>query len=172
MGILSEQQRIALDKFAKQATIDMKLAVRTKKISNGRQSAVNASGSLDESIGYKLLPDGVEIYGNDYVYYLVYGRRGGNAPPFQSIREWIDDKGIVPDRGSTDEDKDGMAWAIVKTIAKEGTSIYKTFNGQDSGLFADIFDEESLAELGEQLMAAVSLEFESMIFNEFNNIAI
>ena len=65
-----------------------------------------------------------------------------------------------------------MAWAIVKTIAKEGTSIYKTFNGQDSGLFADIFDEESLAELGEQLMAAVSLEFESMIFNEFNNIAI
>ena len=38
MVIITEQQKIALEKFAAQAVLDMKLTVRTKRISNNRQS--------------------------------------------------------------------------------------------------------------------------------------
>ena len=61
MVIITEQQKIALEKFAAQAVLDMKLAVRTKRISNNRQSPVTASGRLDASISYALVSDGVRF---------------------------------------------------------------------------------------------------------------
>ena len=168
MVIITEQQKIALEKFAAQAVLDMKLAVRTKRISNNRQSPVTASGRLDASISYALVSYGVEIYANDYVYYLIYGRKPGRRPPFQVIRDWIDDKGIIPDAGADERSKDSMAWAVVKKMAKEGTTIYRTFGGNNSGLFDEVFSEEALQELTEELADAMFVQFESMVFDGLN----
>lgn len=166
---LTDSQIGALNKFGSQAVAEMKIAVRSKKISNYRRSSVNASGDLDRSIEYKIVPDGLEIYCNEYVYYLIYGRKPSTPPPFQAIREWIDEKGIMPEAGMEDKDKDSMAWAIVKSIAKKGTTIFRTFGGSGSGLFAEVFDEESLKELEDGLAGAITVEFESILLNEFNN---
>ena len=166
---VTDLQKIALDKFGKQSALEMKIAVRTKKVSNYKKSAVNASGNLDRSITYAILPNGLEIYANEYVYYVIYGRKPGRQPPYQVIRDWIDDKGIQPDSGNTDKDKDSFAWAIVKSMAKKGTTIYRTFGGVDNGLFSEIFDTESLVQLQDDLVDASMVEYESNLDKKLNN---
>ena len=166
MVIITEQQKIALEKFAAQAVLDMKLAVRTKRISNNRQSPVTASGRLDASISYALVSDGVEIM--LMTTFIIWSTEGKpDADPYQVIRDWIDDKGIIPDAGADERSKDSMAWAVVKKMAKEGTTIYRTFGGI-IGLFDEVFSEEALQELTEELSDAMFIQFESMVFDGLN----
>ena len=166
---LSYNQKIVLEKFGKQSVIEMRQAVKTKKISNFRKDAVNASGKLDRSIEYRLVADGLEIWVNEYAYYLIFGRRPGKQPPYDAIRDWIDEKGIVPEEGNTEEDKDSLAWAIVISMAKKGNTIFRTFAGENSGLFSEVFDEQTLIELEEDLQDAIQVEYESMLDREFSS---
>ena len=59
----------------------MKLAVRTKRISNNRQSPVTASGRLDASTSYALVSDGVRFMLMTTFIILIYGRKSGRRPP-------------------------------------------------------------------------------------------
>lgn len=73
-----------------------------------------ASGSLEFSVeGEKVV-----VYGLARVLFLEFGRRPGDPPPFDVIQGWVERKLNVPA-----EEVDSVAWAIVKKIAKEGTSI-------------------------------------------------
>ncbi len=168
---LSVSQKIVLDKFAKQFIAQAKLDIRTKKVSNYRKSPVNASGELDRSFEYRITDTGMEILANDYVYYLLYGRKPGRKPPFQAIRDWIDQKGIVPNEGNTSANMDSLAWAIVKSIANKGTSIYQTFAGSNSGLLDESFDPEALKQLEKELTEATLVRFESEVFQELKEFA-
>lgn len=168
---LSVSQKIVLDKFAKQFIAQAKLDIRTKKVSNYRKSPVNASGELDRSFEYRITDNGMEILANDYVYYLLYGRKPGRKPPFQAIRDWIDQKGIVPNEGNTSANRDSLAWAIVKSIANKGTSIYQTFAGSNSGLLDESFDPEALKQLEKELTEATLVRFESEVFKELKEFA-
>lgn len=68
-----------------------------------------AEGLYQETTGSK-----VELWGYSY----LAGRPKGKMPPVQAIEKWVIDKGIT----SLDLDSSGLAWAIAKKIAKEGTA--------------------------------------------------
>lgn len=62
------------------------------------------------------------LVGEHYTEYLVDGRPPSTkTPPVEAIKQWIDDKGIQPERGTISS----LAWAIAKKIQREGTEYYK-----------------------------------------------
>ena len=115
---------------------------------------VNASGALADSIKYTIDGYRLKVQGNDYIYYLQYGRKPGGRPPIKAIRQWIDDKGITPEKGS----KDSLAWAIAKKIEQEGTTIYKA-GGSD--LVSGIFNEA--------LQNSIEQDFANLIASEISS---
>lgn len=117
-------------------------------------SPVNASGALADSIKYTIDGYRLKVQGNDYIYYLQYGRKAGGRPPIKAIRQWIDDKGITPEKGS----KDSLAWAIAKKIEQEGTTIYKA-GGSD--LVSGIFNEA--------LQNSIEQDFANLIASEISS---
>jgi len=81
-----------------------------------------ASGTLYDSIKYKVFKDRSEVYHMefDYVYYglfINYGRNpSSKMPPIRDIREWCRLKGIPQD----------AAFPIAKKIQKEGWRLKRT----------------------------------------------
>lgn len=118
-------------------------------------SPVNASGALADSIKYTIDGYRLKVQGNDYIYYLQYGRKPGGRPPIKAIRQWIDDKGITPEKGS----KDSLAWAIAKKIEKEGTTIYKA-GGSDlvSGIFNEALQQSIESDFANLIASEISSE--------------
>ena len=117
-------------------------------------SPVNASGALADSIKYTIDGYRLKVQGNDYIYYLQYGRKAGGRPPIKAIRQWIDDKGITPEKGS----KDSLAWAIAKKIEQEGTTIYKAGGSE---LVSGIFNEA--------LQQSIESDFANLIASEISS---
>ncbi len=81
---------------------------------------LNDTGGGRASIGFKVSGSKLIIEGLARVLFLEFGRRAGVAPPFNVIRDWVERKLNIPD-----EEIDGVSWAIVNKIKKEGTNILK-----------------------------------------------
>mgnify|MGYP001188897238 FL=1 len=128
--------------------------IQRRGASGSFSSPVNASGQLADSIKYTIDGYRLKIQGNDYIYYLQNGRKAGGRPPIKVIRQWIDDKGILPNKGS----KDSLAWAIAKKIEEEGTTIWKA-GGSD--LVSGIFNES--------LQQSIEADFASLIASEISS---
>lgn len=111
-----------------------------------KYGAVNASGKLYDSIRYEVVNNGetLRVYAEDYIDYLVYGRRNGKFPPRDAIRKWIDDKGLEPVGIS----KDSLAFLIARKIAREGTTI---FQQGGSTLLSDIITDNLIRETRDKL---------------------
>jgi hypothetical protein len=155
-----------LEKFGITATEALVNAIKTKLIerqgaSGGFKSVVNASGRLADSIDYVVTGSRLTIRGNDYIYYLENGRKptkgGGNGQLKVAIRQWIDDKGIVPKDGIS---KDSLAFLITRRIHREGTTIYKA-GGSD--LVSGIFNDQFVDSLQSEFMNLLTVEIESEI---------
>jgi len=72
-------------------------------------------------------------------YYLENGRSGNNRqPPVNAIYKWIDDKRIAY---KDEKEHNSMAWAISKSIAKKGTSLYR--RKMHDNLYDDFFDDKT-----------------------------
>ena len=77
---------------------------------------MNATGNwIDE-----LTVSGNELWGADYSYYLIHGRRPGAMPPIAAIEKWVRAK-----FGLTGREATSMAWAVATKIKNEGTSWYQ-----------------------------------------------
>lgn len=84
-----------------------------KKLYNS--SGKRTSGNFETQLEARYSDNKAEIYGVTY----LAGRVAGKMPPVQAIEKWIKAKGITPynDKLTTT----GLAWAIAKKIAKNGT---------------------------------------------------
>ncbi|WP_431137466.1 hypothetical protein [Psychroserpens mesophilus] len=80
------------------------------------KSGKRASGKFETLLEAKYGVNKAEIFGATY----LAGRSSGKMPPIQEIKKWIESKGIksVKDKISST----GLAWAIAKKIAKNGTN--------------------------------------------------
>ena len=146
-------------KLTEQLVNDIKTKMIQRRGASGSfASPVNASGALAESIKYTIDGYRLKVQGNDYIYYLQNGRKPGGRPPIKVIRQWIDDKGIVPDKGS----KDSLAWAIAKKIEQDGTTIYKA-GGSD--LVSGIFNEALQNSIESDFANLIASEISSEILN-------
>ena len=109
----------SVSQFLKKVISDILLDQESKNI--------RASGKSAQSLRFEATPDGGKLFGVDYFKYQERGRGPGGFPPIQSIIDWVNSKGITPESGSIE----GMAFAISKKIAKNGTDI---FQGKREGL--------------------------------------
>lgn len=84
-----------------------------------------ASGRTAKSIEVETKTQGnktiMEVTGPSYIFELEFGRGptkgSGTGQVRKSIRQWIDDKGIIPKEDITE---DQLSWAIATKIHKEG----------------------------------------------------
>lgn len=147
-----------LEKLGVSLTAQLVEAIQTKLIerkgaSGNFQSVVNASGKLAKSIRYEVTNGTVlSFYGNDYIQFLENGRRPGKRPPTSVIRQWIDDKGIIPDGIS----KDSLAFLIARRMGEEGSTIYQA-GGSDlvSGIFNEALQRSIEAEFAQLLVTEI-----------------
>jgi len=151
---------VILDQVGKDVTERLKKDIATKRVT--KFGAVNASGKLKDSIRYEVVNSGetLRVWGEDYIYYLVHGRKNGKRPPVKVIRQWIDDKGIVPDGIS----KDSLAYLIARKIGKEGTTVFKQ-GGSDllSAIITDNLVIETRDRLQERLIALFKSELVGIV---------
>jgi hypothetical protein len=144
--ILDEVGRVVSDRLVND--------IKTKRVT--KYGAVNASGKLAESVRYDVTNSGetLRVYAEDYIYYLVHGRKNGKRPPKQAIRDWIDAKGITPDGIS----KDSLAFLIARKIGESGTTIYQQ-GGSD--LVSDIITDELVIQVKQELQDRLIALFQS-----------
>lgn len=90
--------------------------VKTKVIAQQRAMGIEASGRSADSLRIESTELSGELYGAEAFRYQQdgVGRKPGNMPPIKSIEQWIKDKGLELN-----------AWAVAKSIAKKGTTIYQ-----------------------------------------------
>ena len=171
---LSIFEKQAIKEFAEQYKKEVQKAIYKKKVSRVRtllptrfSTPVNSSGSLAKSIKYKIKSDGeLRFSSNDYLYFLIYGRKSSSKmPPVSDIREWMRQKGIKTD----EESKLGVSpYAIAKSIAKNGSSIYRKYKGQQSNLLNDVPVDKLLNELYSKMGEAYIQKVEFSILDFIN----
>jgi len=144
------------------------IEVKKDLIDNYHRLGLKASGawekSLEEYAEISLTRIRAGIMGADYSYYLENGRgpsrkkgTGSGKSLKEIIREWIDIKGITPDKIS----KDSLAFLIARKIHKYGIKVPNKHNA--GGLISDIITKERVKELNEQLILFYIDSFKSEI---------
>ena len=124
------------------------LRERIKSFPATRFGPVNASGNLAASLradvsetptGYRLT-----LYAASYALALEYGRKPGKFPNLEAIKQWIEDKGIVPrpDANGRTVSTKSLAYLIGRKIQNQGTTIYQA--GTPSKLFGAIISPENV----------------------------
>jgi hypothetical protein len=126
-----------LNKLGLELTDRLVKDIQTKRVT--KYGAVNASGRLAKSVRYDVKNSTLTVYAEQYIGALEFGRKPGKRPPRQVIRDWIDEKGIIPNGIS----KDSLAFLIQRKIGEEGTTIWQQ-GGSDlvSGIFNDALRKE------------------------------
>jgi hypothetical protein len=118
--------------------------------------------SLDYTINDALLGKELIITMNDYGKYVNTGRKRGAAKvPIKALVEWIKQKGIE----TNNKKVLGMAFAIQKTIEKEGSP---TRNSRAKGKRTEFVDDTLIrisAEINRRISDAVFKEFELTVDN-------
>jgi hypothetical protein len=138
----------------------LKNDIKSKPIT--KYGAANASGKLYNSISYEVDERGLRILAFDYAYFIEFGRgptkSNGTGELRPKIRQWIDDKGIVPD-GIT---KDSLAYLITRKIHREGTEIFKQGG---TTLLRDIFNDRLVSDI----QSDIALSFQDAIITNIRS---
>lgn len=107
-----------LDKFGKETVqiIQTNLAV----------TGTNASGQTSASVKSESSKNRVTVSGKAFIYVVETGRRPGRMPPVSAIVKWLE-TGKVSFSGKIES----AAWAISKTIAAKGSSLFRKGGRED-----------------------------------------
>lgn len=127
-----------------------------------RQFLMLVSGELDpytsEKGEIKVGVTTVSLFTVDHIQFAKYGRGAGKKPPFQDILDYVKKNNISFDG----TDQNGTAWAIVNSIAKNGTSnfVRNAPNAMD----------EAIEKHYEQFTKDLSEKFKLIILDDINAI--
>ena len=139
----------------------------TKKglIDKYNQLGLRASGKWEKELETEQIQHstGVKavITGMNYTEQLEIGRLAGSFPPLAPIRQWIDDKGIIP-KGIT---KDSLAFLIGRKIKEQGIKVPNKYNA--GGLVTDVITDKRVNELVDSVASVVIKDVTSEIYNIF-----
>lgn len=120
-------------------------------VQNYDRKNIRASGNFERSIRSETTETSTQISGAMYIGAAVYGRKptsaSGPGVLRGLIRQWIDDKGIVPYDNIS---KDSLAFLITRHIHKFGIKIPNQY-GNDGRLLQDTFTPQSITELQKEI---------------------
>jgi hypothetical protein len=134
-------------------------------------SGIRASGNLQNSLRYELTDTSLTLFGASYAFTAEFGRgpsqtSGGDLRA--QIRQWIDDKGIIPD-GIT---KDSLAYVITRSIHNKGTRLFDgsrpDFYGRTkpSEVLNGVINDGRINKLQEDLTTSVVKAIRNTLNNE------
>lgn len=106
------------------------------------ETGTTASGRTKESLELVLTDTGFQILGRQYFRSVEEGRPAGGIPYNMTdiIRQWMEDKGIANQFGSTESEKRSAAYLIGQFIKENGTRLY--INGGRDDIYTNVIDEE------------------------------
>jgi hypothetical protein len=131
-----------------QGVID--LFLKPKFISLG----MNATGKWLNSLEARAVNGNGEIWGMDYTYWLVNGRKGGTAPPISALLPWVTAK-----FGIGGNEAKSIAFAVAAKIKKEGTNYYP----EGTDLLEVLNSKEVLDYIYSQLQEGVTIEINKIL---------
>ena len=93
---------------------------------NLKETNTDASGETSRSVRSEPSKNRSKVTGKDFIYVAETGRRPGKQPPVSKIQGWIE-----TGKPRIEKDIESAAWAISKTIAKEGSALWKRGGRED-----------------------------------------
>lgn len=119
-----------------------KFGIETVNIiqSNLSSTGTNASGETSQSVKSESTDTGVVVSGNKFINVVETGRRPGKMPPVSAIQKWLE-SGKVSFTGKAES----VAWAIAKTIAKNGSSLFRS--GGRTDIITPAISDERITQL-------------------------
>jgi hypothetical protein len=132
-----------------------------------------ASGKTKDSLRYELNPTSFKFYGRAFINTLEVGRKptsaGGDGSLKKAIRQWIDDKNIIPDGIS----KDSLAFLISRKIHREGDLLHSTgsnFQGKTSPtqIIYGVINDGRLKQLKNSLLFDVVTQVKKELSDAYN----
>jgi hypothetical protein len=141
-----------LDKYNSIIVEGVKNALRNKNLTGYGPSV--ASGDTINSIRGDVSNMTLTIYGKKSIGALIYGRKptestsAGSPTLLEVIKKWIDVKGITPDGIS----KDSLAFLITRKIHREGTTIFRKYQGNPSPLLDGVIDDALIQSIKKDLI--------------------
>lgn len=81
---------------------------------------LKASGKFERELREEATETEGTIFASGHARQMINGRKPGSLPPVQAIEDWIQAKGL-----------DLNPWAVAKSIAKKGTTIFRGRQGLD-----------------------------------------
>lgn len=116
-------------------------AAITKIQSNITSSGQNASGRTSNSLKSTVSEsDGITrlvIDAARHFTVLETGRKPGKMPPVGAIQQWIVDKPL--------DERKGLAWAISKVIARDGTKLFQEGGRKD--IFSNVLNDTFVSDI-------------------------
>lgn len=114
MGLIQDK----LDEFADE----------TISIIQGNMSSTgtNASGDTSKSLKRESGKESVKVTGKAFIFVVETGRKPGKMPPVNELVKWLE-SGKASFTGKIES----VAWAISKTIAKHGSSLFRKGGRED-----------------------------------------
>jgi hypothetical protein len=106
-------------------------------------SVVNASGKLANSPRIELSETELNIFVAGYIDDLIYGKPPSKVELFE-IEKWMKSKGF--------EEDESIAELMVRNIEDFGSSIFRKFQGANSGLLDDIDLTDSISKAKKDLI--------------------
>jgi len=173
--MLTLSQQILLEQFAQKVITDLRIVLKTKpiprksvKYEQGKRiektfsAPVSASGRLANSLRYEITDTQLIIWGEDYIYFSIYGRapttKAGSGTVKDKIKQWIKDKGIT-----SDISENQLAYLISRKIHREGNSIYLFSGKKNTGLLDNVITNEMIKDFNDkftkQIEADIAAEF-------------
>ena len=130
---------IIVKNFAEQIIAGIKGNIRNKSVT--QYGAMNASGSMADSLGYKWDGKKLVIFSSEkYFTVLETGRKPGKQPPSSTIEAWLESKPLQLQGIS----KKSLAFLIARKIGKEGSLLYR--KGGNSGVISDYVNQKYVQE--------------------------
>lgn len=124
-----------------------------------RYGAMNASGKTAASVRYEVTTDGLRVYGAGHIFTVETGRRPGAFPNITAIRQWIDDKPIIPRDNIS---KNSLAFLIARSIARQGTLVHQL--GGKSGVLSNVINQDRIDKLKASLLFELKTLVRSALF--------
>jgi len=121
---------------------------------------MNATGSWLNALEGRANNGNGEIWGMDYTYWLVNGRKPGKMPPVSALLPWVNAK-----LGITGKEALSVAFAVATKIKNEGTEYYP----EGTDLLEVLSSPECKAYVIEQIGTFYSLEISKILKKQIHD---
>lgn len=121
---------------------------------------MNATGQWLNSLEARAVNGNGEIWGMDYTYWLVNGRKGGAAPPVSVLIPWVNAK-----FGIGGNEARSIAFAVAQKIKKEGTNYYP----EGTELLEVLNSKEVLDYIYSQFKEGMKVEVNKILIKQIND---